>query len=233
MKVCVDMCRWDAVKVTECLLIEGQAASDEATNFSQRFIAFIAFTSSFHPFIATQAPSQNPLFQRAPNPPEFAQPGLIRVKVQSSAARGYKFGCVCSYTAGHYPGILLTGRIGTNTPKFVPPRWGRPRFDPTQTGLCKFGCGFGARSLFRNSKRERNINGKPVSQRENKSDAAFFAYSWKLPAYSGAFSYLQLPSLAFFLTIGAFSLTVLALYLQVGAFLFIVGSASNKGLKGL
>ena len=41
--------------------------------------------------------------------------------------------------AGHYPGILMTGHIGTNTPKFVPPRWGRPRFDPTQTGLCKFG----------------------------------------------------------------------------------------------
>ena len=47
--------------------------------------------------------------------------------------------------AGHYPGILTTGHIGTNTPKFVPPRWGRLPFDPTQTGLCKFGCGFGAR----------------------------------------------------------------------------------------
>ena len=53
---------------------------------------------------------------------------------------GYKFGRVCSYMAGHYPGILMTGHIGTNTPKFVPPRWGRPPFDPTQTGLCKFGC---------------------------------------------------------------------------------------------
>ena len=62
---------------------------------------------------------------------------LSRVKAQSSPARGYKFGCVCSYMAGHYPGILMTGHIGTNTPKFVPPRWGRPRFDPTQTGLCK------------------------------------------------------------------------------------------------
>ena len=41
--------------------------------------------------------------------------------------------------AGHYPGILITGHIGTNTPKFVPPCWGRPRLDPTQTGLCKFG----------------------------------------------------------------------------------------------
>ena len=41
--------------------------------------------------------------------------------------------------AGHYPNILMTGHIGTNTPKFVPPRWGRPPLDPAQTGLCKFG----------------------------------------------------------------------------------------------
>ena len=41
--------------------------------------------------------------------------------------------------------LVMTGHIGTNTPKFVPPRWGRPPFDPTQTGLCKFGRGFGAR----------------------------------------------------------------------------------------
>ena len=43
--------------------------------------------------------------------------------------------------AGHYPGILMTGHIGTNAPKFVPPRGDHP----TQTGLCKFGRGFGAR----------------------------------------------------------------------------------------
>ena len=35
------------------------------------------------------------------------------------------------------------------TPKFVPPRWGRTRFDPTQKGLCKFGRGFGARCLLK------------------------------------------------------------------------------------
>ena len=40
--------------------------------------------------------------------------------------------------AGHYPGILMTGHIGANTTKFAWPRWGRPQFDPTQTGLCKF-----------------------------------------------------------------------------------------------
>ena len=68
-----------------------------------------------------------------------AQPCLSRVKARLCPARGHKFGCVCSYVAGHYPGILMTSHIGTNTPKFVPPRWGRPRFDPTQTGLCKFG----------------------------------------------------------------------------------------------
>ena len=79
------------------------------------------------------------LVQRAPNPPEFAHPRLSRVKAWSSPARGYKFGCGFSYMAGHYPGILMTGHVGTNTPKFVPPCWGRPRFDPTQTGLCKFG----------------------------------------------------------------------------------------------
>ena len=45
------------------------------------------------------------------------------------------FGCVCSYMAGHNPGILMTGHIGTNAPKLVPPRRGRPRFD-----LLKRGC---------------------------------------------------------------------------------------------
>ena len=38
--------------------------------------------------------------------------------------RGYKFARVCSCMAGHYPGSLMTGHIGTNTPKFVAPRWG-------------------------------------------------------------------------------------------------------------
>ena len=79
-------------------------------------------------------------FQRAPNPPKFAQPRLSRVKGRSSSARGYKFGSVCSYMAGHEDVGVMTGQRGTNTPKFVPPRWGRPPFDPTQTGLCKFGC---------------------------------------------------------------------------------------------
>ena len=55
---------------------------------------------------------------------EFAQPRLSRVKARSSPARGYYFGCVCSYMAGHYPDILMTGHIGTKTSKFVPPRWG-------------------------------------------------------------------------------------------------------------
>ena len=38
--------------------------------------------------------------QRAPNPPEFAQPRLSRAKRRSYPARGYKYGCVCSYMAG-------------------------------------------------------------------------------------------------------------------------------------
>ena len=77
------------------------------------------------------------VFQRAPSPPEFAQPCLSRVKARSSPARGYKFGCVCSYMAGHGDARVVTGHIGTNTPKFVPPRWGRPPFDRTQI---KRGC---------------------------------------------------------------------------------------------
>ena len=36
--------------------------------------------------------------------------------------------------------VGLARRVASlRCPKFVPPRWGRPRFDPTQTGLCKFG----------------------------------------------------------------------------------------------
>ena len=62
-----------------------------------------------------------------------------RIKPRSSPARGYNFGCVCSYMAGHEDAGAVTGYFGTNTPKFVPPRWGRRRFDPTQTELCKFG----------------------------------------------------------------------------------------------
>ena len=37
--------------------------------------------------------------------------------------------------AGHEDGVVMTSHIGTNTPKFVPPRWGRPPFD-----LFKRGC---------------------------------------------------------------------------------------------
>ena len=70
---------------------------------------------------------------------------LSRVKAPSSAARRYRFGRVCSYVAGHdNAGVVtvMTGHIGANTPRSVPPRWGRQRFDPTeptQTWLCKFG----------------------------------------------------------------------------------------------
>ena len=60
----------------------------------------------------------------------------------------------------------------------------------------------------------------------------FFAYSWKLPAYSGAF-YLQLTILAFLLTVGALLLTVLLPYLQLELFCSQWESASNKGPKGL
>ena len=56
-------------------------------------------------------------------------------------------------------------------------------------------------------------------------DAAFFTYSWKLPAYSGAFL-LTVDNFSFLLTIGAFLLTILAFLLAVGAFLLTMGKCS-------
>ena len=52
--------------------------------------------------------------------------------------------------AGHEDAGVMTGHIGTNAPKFVPPRRGRPPFRPTQTGLCKFGCVWSALNLVGN-----------------------------------------------------------------------------------
>ena len=51
---------------------------------------------------------------------------------------------------------------------------------------------------------------------------SFFAYSWKLPAYSGAFL-LTVANFSFLITVGAFLLTILASLLTVGAFLLTVG----------
>ena len=53
-------------------------------------------------------------------------------------------------------------------------------------------------------------------------DAAFLAYSWKLPAYSGAFL-LAIDILAFLLTIGACSLTILTCSLTIRAFWLTMG----------
>ena len=57
---------------------------------------------------------------------------------------GWKRGCpqrggtsLGAYIASHYPGLLMTG--------LCTPSLGTTAFDPTQTGLCKFGRGFGAR----------------------------------------------------------------------------------------
>ena len=58
----------------------------------------------------------------------------------------------------------------------------------------------------------------------------FFAYNWKLPAYSGAFL-LTVDNFSFFLTIGAFLLTALAFLLTVGASLLIVPQGLNKKKK--
>ena len=85
-----------------------------------------------------------PFSQRAPNKPEFPQLRLSGVKGRSSPARGYKFGCVCSYMATHFPSILMTGHIGTNTPNSYPLAG-----DDRPLTLLKRGCansdGFGAR----------------------------------------------------------------------------------------
>ena len=70
---------------------------------------------------------------------EFAQPCLSRAQGRSSPARGYKFGCVCSYMAGVSHTYVMAGHIGINTPKFVPSRWGWPPWDPTQSEVSKRG----------------------------------------------------------------------------------------------
>ena len=84
--------------------------------------------------------------QRDPNP----QPNLHSpVQAGSNGGRpqrgGTNLGVFVPVWPVIAPGILMTGHIGTNTPKSVSARWGRLPFDPAQTGLCKFGCGFGAR----------------------------------------------------------------------------------------
>ena len=61
---------------------------------------------------------------RAPNPPEFAQPRLSRAKWHRSN--------IPKFAASH---LGNPGHIGTNTPKFVPPRWRQQPFD-----LLKRGC---------------------------------------------------------------------------------------------
>ena len=75
--------------------------------------------------------------QRAPNPPEFAQPRLSKVKGPSSLARGYKFGCVCSYMPGTTSHQRDTRHIGTKTHPNCTLSLGMTAL--TQTGLCKFG----------------------------------------------------------------------------------------------
>ena len=50
---------------------------------------------------------------------------------------------------------------------------------------------------------------------------SFFAYSWKLPAYSGAF-FLTVDNLSFYTYNWSFLLTALAFLLTVGAFMLTV-----------
>ena len=59
----------------------------------------IEFSSLLHDISPTK-PREDHNVQRAPNLPELAQPRLSRVNERSCPARGYTFGCVCSYMAG-------------------------------------------------------------------------------------------------------------------------------------
>ena len=62
---------------------------------------------------------------------------------------------------------------------------------------------------------------------------SFFAYNWKLPAYSGAFL-LTVDNFSFFyLLFELFGLQFQLPYLQLEFFCLQWESASNKGLKGL
>ena len=79
---------------------------------------------------------------------EFAQPRLSRAK-RGRSQRGGTNLVVCLFLYGRSPPRHPHDRPYRNkhTTKFVPPRWGRPRFAPTQTGLCKFGRGLGFPAL--------------------------------------------------------------------------------------
>ena len=61
---------------------------------------------------------------------------------------------------------------------------------------------------------------------------SFFAYSWKLPAHSGAFL-LTVGNFSSLLTVGAFLLTILAFLLTVELLCLQWESASEKYLNGL
>ena len=95
-------------------------------------------------FTPTIAPKHDlARYQRAPNPPEFAQPRLSRVKGRSSPARGYKFGCVCPYMASHYVGEMTPAIYEQTHPNLYPLAG-----DDRPLTLVKQGCansgGFGA-----------------------------------------------------------------------------------------
>ena len=63
-------------------------------------------------------------------------------------------------------------------------------------------------------------------------DAAFFAYSWKLPAHSGALL-LTIDNLSFLAYTWSFFAYSFSFLLTVGAFCLQWESVSNKGLTGL
>ena len=138
-----------------------------------------------------------------------------------------------SFTKGNQVSLV---RIHFSHPRIgrkIPGCWGRGvesgswNFLKIQFSTCSFkesegqewgvgsvvvGSAFGAPQIFAPNRSETLQNG-----------CGFFAYSWKLLAYSGAFC-LQLTVLAFLLTVGAFFLAALASLFTVGAFLLTVGN---------
>ena len=78
----------------------------------------------YHWILTYYIPRKKTLSASSKPTTEFAQPRLSRVKRGRPQRGGTNLGVCFSYMAGHYPGILMTGHIGTNTPKFLPPSLG-------------------------------------------------------------------------------------------------------------
>ena len=95
---------------------------------------------------------------------EFAQTRLSRVNLTKRGHPqrwGYKLGCVCSYMAGHDPGILMTGHFRNKGTQNLYRLAGDDRALPLLKQGCANSGGFGARCLIsweRTQKKQTHIN---------------------------------------------------------------------------